>query len=417
MMEPILRCDDLGKRYKLYRHPAQRLLDWITPGGRARYREFWALRHVSFAVAPGECVGVIGSNGAGKSTLLRLVADTATATEGRVTTRGRSLALLDLSTGFMPELSGRSNVDYVARLVGYDTNEARERMPSIIEFADLGEFIDHPVRTYSTGMFLRLAFAVYAGLDPRLLLVDEALAVGDVAFQRRCLRRIEELRSQQGTAILLVSHDLTLVTQLCQRTVVLDHGRIAFDGTPRDAVETMQSLLFQHGTAPARDDDDSIAYGDGGATILDVWTEEASGRRTTTIPVGGVIFFCYRIRFNAAVDQPVLGMRLATVQGVVLSSSTTHSCSYRTQTAQAGTEWEVRWQLDPRLVPGAYFLSCGCCYPDRDVFLCRKIDTLKLTVIGATLSSGFADIVRNIEIRSAHDRTTDNRMPSSHQRP
>lgn len=403
-MTPVLRCDDLGKRYKLYRHPAQRLLDWVTRGP-ARFREFWALRHVSFEVAPGECVGVIGSNGAGKSTLLRLVAGTATASEGTVATNGRALALLDLSTGFVAELSGRSNIDYVARLVGYDAHEARARMASIIEFADLGEFIDHPVRTYSSGMFLRLAFAVYAGLDPRLLLVDEALAVGDVAFQRRCLRRIEELRSQHGTAILLVSHDLTLVTQLCQRAIVLDHGRLAFNGSARDAVETMQGLLFQHGTAPTRGDDDSMEYGDGGASITEVWTEDASGRRTTTITAGGVLSFCYRIRFHRPVDGPLLGMRLATVQGVVLSSANTHTYGYRTTAAAAGDEWEVRWQLSPRLVPGAYFLSCGCSYPDRDAFLCRSIDALKLTVIGHARSSGFVDSVTDVSVRPAQPAT------------
>jgi lipopolysaccharide transport system ATP-binding protein len=328
-----------------------------------------------------------------------LIAGTARASEGRVTSNGRALALLDLSTGFAPELTGRMNIDYVARLVGYDTIEARERTPAIIEFAELGEFIDHPVRTYSTGMFLRLAFAVYAGLDPRMLLVDEALAVGDVAFQRRCLRRIEELRAQHGTAILLVSHDLALVTQFCQRAVVLDHGALAFDGRPRDAVETLQSLLFHDGPVPARADDDSIASGDGGASIADVWAEDASGRRTATVPVGTALSFCYRIRFHCSVDQPVLGFRLATVQGIVLSSANTYTYGYRTASAVAGDEWEVRWQLSLRLVPGSYFLSCGCSYSDRDVFLCRRVDALKLTVIGQARGVGIVDSVSSLTVQ------------------
>jgi ABC-type polysaccharide/polyol phosphate transport system ATPase subunit len=410
-MDPVLRCDDLGKRYKLYRHPAQRLLDWMTPGGPVRYREFWALRHLSFEIAAGESLGIIGPNGAGKSTLLKMLAGTVTPTEGRFETRSRLLALLELGTGFHPELTGRENIAYVAGLLDYSPEAIAERTPAVIDFAGLGDFIDRPVRTYSSGMFVRLAFAVYAGLEPRILVVDEALAVGDIAFQRRCLGRIEELRAN-GTAILLVTHDMVLLPQFCDRAMVLHQGQTRFAGSPRDAVEVLHSIMFDQPENPVRAADDSMAYGDGSAELTDIWIEDPSGRRTETIAAGTPFTFCYRVRFRRPITDPVLGLRLATVHGIVLTSTNTQMHGRRTGAAEAGDEWEARWLLHPQLTPGHYFLSCGCSYPDRDAFLCRKVDALKLTVSGATRSSGLAEIVRDVEIRHTEVRSTNHPVPS-----
>jgi ABC-type polysaccharide/polyol phosphate transport system ATPase subunit len=407
---PVLRCHDLGKRYKLYQRPTQRLLDWVTPQGAPRYREFWALRHVAFELARGECLGFVGPNGAGKSTLLKILAGTVTATEGSFDSSGRLLALLELGTGFHPDLCGRDNIGYVAGLLGYPPAEIGARTPSIIEFAGLGDFIERPVRTYSSGMFVRLAFAVFAGLEPSILIVDEALAVGDIAFQRRCLRRIEELRAN-GTAILLVTHDMVLLPQFCDRAVVLHHGETRFTGSPRDAVEVLHGILFEQPEAPIRAVDDSIAYGDGQAEFVEIWIEDDAGRRTNTIAVGSTFMFCYRVRFRVATAEPVFGLRLATVHGIILTSTNTQMHGRRTGTAGSGDEWEARWRLHPQLTPGHYFLSCGCSYPDRDAFLCRKVDALKLTVIGTTRSSGLAEVVQDVEIRTCTDRSTADRVP------
>jgi ABC-type polysaccharide/polyol phosphate transport system ATPase subunit len=411
MSAPALRCHDLGKRYKLYQRPGQRLLDWVAPHGAPRYQDFWALRHVSFAVTPGECLGIIGPNGAGKSTLLKILAGTMTPTEGSFAAAHRVLALLELGTGLHPELTGRDNVQYVAGLLGYVPEEIAQRTPAIVEFAGLGDFIDRPVRTYSSGMFVRLAFAVYAGLEPRILIVDEALAVGDIAFQRRCLRRIEDLRSN-GTAILLVTHDMVLVPQFCDRALLLHQGETRFAGAPRDAVEVLHGILFAEPAPALRAVDDSIAYGDGAAEFVDIWVEDGGGRRTETVAVGGQFTFCYRVRFRAETPEPVLGLRLATVHGIVLTSTNTQMQGRRTATAEPGDEWEVRWRLHPPLTPGHYFLSCGCSYPDRDAFLCRKVDALKLTVVGTTRASGLADVVQDVEIRTPDSGSTAARAPS-----
>jgi len=405
-MPPVLRCRDLGKRYKFYARPVDRLLEWVRPSAGSRHEDFWALRNVSFDVHAGECLGVIGPNGAGKSTLLKILAGAATPNEGHFEATGRILALLELGTGFSPELTGRANIAYVTALLGYEAAEVTRRTPAIIEFAGLGEFIDHPVRTYSSGMFVRLAFSVYAGLDPDILIVDEALAVGDAGFQRRCLRRIEELRDRHRTAIVLVTHDMALVSHFCHRALVLHHGRVLFDGASRDAIEVTHGILFQQQEIPSRRPDDSIAYGDGAAEFVDIWVEDQSGRRTDAVGGATPVTFCYRVQFHTTVQQPILGMRLVTVQGIVLSSTNTQMLGVRTGLARPGDVWEIRWHLNPRLTPGYYFLSCGCSYLERNVFLCRKVDALKLTVIGAMQTAGFADFVHAVEVRSLDGGST-----------
>ena len=235
---------NLGKRFKLYARPADRLLEWASFGAVRRHTEFWALRDVSFTVRAGECLGIIGVNGAGKSTLLKILSRALYATEGTFEVRGRLVSLLELGTGFQPELTGRQNIFESAQLLGFPERYVRQRLEAILDFAQLGEFVDQPVRLYSSGMFVRLAFSLFAHLDPDVYIVDEALAVGDVFFQQRCFRHFRALR-ERGCTILFVSHDMEAVTHLCDRAILLNGGKLSAEGDPVHVVHDYFALKGQ----------------------------------------------------------------------------------------------------------------------------------------------------------------------------
>ncbi|MEP0841112.1 MAG: ABC transporter ATP-binding protein [Phycisphaerae bacterium] len=241
-----LRVTDLGKCYHMYARPQDRLrqalLRWR---GRRLYREFWALRHVSFEVAPGESVGIIGRNGSGKSTLLQLIAGTLAASEGRVEVSGRVCALLELGSGFNPEFTGRENVFLNGAILGMSRAQMQARLDEIAAFADIGEFLDQPVKTYSNGMVLRLAFSVATSVEPDILIIDEALAVGDLLFQQKCIERIRRLCAA-GTTLLFVSHDPEAVRSLCRRGVWLDQGEARLIGPAQEVADAyMRSYSVQ----------------------------------------------------------------------------------------------------------------------------------------------------------------------------
>lgn len=234
----------VSKMYRIYDRPQDRLKQMLWRGRRSYGREFWALRDVSLEVRRGETLGVIGRNGSGKSTLLQIIAGTLAASAGDVLVQGRVAALLELGSGFNPEFSGRENVFLNGAILGVDRAELENRFDEIAAFADIGQFIDQPVKLYSSGMFVRLAFAVQACLDPDVLIVDEALSVGDIFFQQKCAARIQHL-VDQGTAILFVSHDLSSVSQLCQRVMLLDGGHAIEYGEPKLVLERYTALMYE----------------------------------------------------------------------------------------------------------------------------------------------------------------------------
>jgi ABC-type polysaccharide/polyol phosphate transport system ATPase subunit len=230
---------NISKRYRLYSKPTDRLREWATLGKRCCHRDFWALRDLTLSVEEGEALGIIGENGAGKTTLLKIISGTAFATEGEVQVQGRLTALLELGTGFHPEFTGRENIMLNARLVGLSQEEIRRRMPEVIEFAELREFIDQPVRTYSSGMQVRLGFAVASSVNPDVLAVDEALAVGDAYFQKKSLDRVRHYLDG-GMTFLFVTHDLSLVRRFCSRCIWLKEGRIEAMGETHKVVSAYE---------------------------------------------------------------------------------------------------------------------------------------------------------------------------------
>ncbi len=234
--ELAIKAQGLGKCYPIYDQPRDRLLQLLLPRGKQRYREFWALKDVALEVRKGETLGIIGRNGSGKSTLLQLICGTSTASTGSVTSHGRIAALLELGSGFNPEFSGRENVYLNGAVLGLKRAEIEARFDEITAFANIGEFIDQPTRTYSSGMLVRLAFAVSVCVEPDILIVDEALAVGDASFQFKCLERLERL-TRQGTTLLFVSHDMSMVKRFCNRALYLRDGEIRASGAPEAMAE------------------------------------------------------------------------------------------------------------------------------------------------------------------------------------
>src|SRR5215213_9489367 len=242
-MATALRVENVSKQYRIYEHPGDRLKESLTRGRWKRHREFWALRDVTFEVESGTTTGVIGPNGSGKSTLLQIITGTLEPTHGSVHHEGRIAALLELGAGFNPEFTGLENIHLNAQLLGLSRRETERLLPEIERFAEIGDFLDQPVKTYSSGMYIRLAFAIAVAADPQILIVDEALSVGDAVFQHRCLRRIKQMQ-ENGATILFVSHDTHAVRALCSRAILLNGGRVLSDGQPADVLKRYQRLIM-----------------------------------------------------------------------------------------------------------------------------------------------------------------------------
>ena len=254
-MQPDVEIDRLSKRYMVATpdHAPAAPRSWLRRFGRRDRRPFWALRDLSLAVPRGETLGIVGSNGAGKSTLLKLLSGITAPTSGEIRLYGRVAALIEVGSGFHPELTGRENVYLSGSILGMRRAEITTKLEKIVGFAEVGDFIDTPVKWYSSGMYVRLGFAVAAHLEPEILLVDEVLSVGDERFQGRCLRRVGELR-QAGTTIIIISHDLASIERVCDRVVLLERGRIAADGHPAPVIAEYRRRLIAAAAAPSDED-------------------------------------------------------------------------------------------------------------------------------------------------------------------
>lgn len=360
----------------------------IKQKARGAYRDFWALRDISFNVRRGESVGIIGRNGSGKSTLLQLIAGTLQPSDGSIKKIGRVAALLELGSGFNPDFTGRENVHLNAAVLGLSKEEIDERFDDIVEFAGIGDFLDQPVKTYSSGMMVRLAFSVTIAVKPDILIVDEALAVGDIGFQRRCFRRIDELK-ERGCTFLFVSHDINAVTNLCDRAVLLEQGRILAIDDPKICGNIYQQKIFGEKVQA-----EIKSYGSGDADLEEIWIEDAEGQTIETIESGSPFEFCYRIKFHRTVDNPIFGLRVTNVHGVLLTSTNTEMLGERsTGQFEPGDATVVKWRLTLPVSPGHLFFSAGCSYSDRDQFVCRKLDVLRVPVFGQFRNAGLMDVV------------------------
>jgi len=385
-MNTALRVESVSKQYRMYNHPGDRLKEMLTRGRWKRHREFWALQDISFEIKAGTTTGIIGPNGSGKSTLLQIITGTLEPTHGTVWHEGRIAALLELGAGFNPEFTGLENIFMNAALIGFSRSETEALIPEIERFAEIGQFINQPVKTYSSGMYVRLAFSIAISASPRILIIDEALAVGDAVFQHRCTRRIRKMQ-ESGVTIFFVSHDPGAVRALCSRAILLNAGRIESDGKPADVLNHYQKLIMarEHdydkvSAAPDEDEVDlfvdeqaaalhyTFRHGDGSAEVLRVELLDTAHRRVELVESGEPVCVRMRVRFRADVEAPVCGFLIRNRHGIHLYGTNTELQHVELGTVRSGEVVEIAFAFDCRLAPDSYSIAVAAHSPDAVSF-------------------------------------------------
>jgi lipopolysaccharide transport system ATP-binding protein len=365
---PRISFDRVSKRYSWRRERARSFLEIFTGLLKRREpaREFWALRDLSFEVSPGEAIGLIGPNGAGKSTALKLASRVIDPTYGSVLVNGTVSGLLELAAGFHPDLSGRENVFLSGALMGLSRREMQALYGGIVEFSGIGDFVDTPVKHYSSGMAMRLGFAIASSVDPAVLLIDEVLAVGDRSFNQRCMDRVFSLRDQ-GTAVLLVSHDLEAVRSLCDRAVLLEHGQTVQVGRPEDVVNSYLQRVSasEHSTAALERREREERWGSGELHVDDVWLEDADGARVPGLPSGSPFTVAARYTAKERLERPTFGLAVKDHSGYLLSGPNTRFDGLGLGSIEGQGVLRYRVSSSP-LQEGHYFLSLGV-YDERMV--------------------------------------------------
>jgi len=447
MTDIAIKVNNLRKCYQIYDTPRDRLKQFVIPrlqklsrqSPKQYFREFWALKDVSFEIKKGETVGIIGRNGSGKSTLLQMICGTLTPTSGSVQTNGRIAALLELGSGFNPEFSGRENVYMNASVLGLSNEEIDKRFDDIVVFADIGDFIEQPVKTYSSGMMVRLAFAVAINVDPEILIVDEALSVGDELFQRKCFSRIEAIRAN-GATILFVSHSGGTIIELCDRAVLMDAGDKLAIGTPKQIVGRYQKLLYapadkreaireqirradvyfvasadiventsheerspkehaqelQESFDPNLKPSSMIEYESHGAYIGSPAVLSLAGKQINNLIRSKTYLYTYTVQFTKSACNVHFAMLIKTTSGVELgggvsASGARNSLAY----VPAGSNYRVEFRFCCALNPGVYFLNAGVVgdVDGSETYLHRVIDIAMFRVQpdSENLATGIVD--------------------------
>lgn len=351
----------LGKAYRHYPKRWQRLLEWLWPSGPRRHRLHWVLQGVDLRILPGESVGLMGLNGAGKSTLLKIIAGTVQPTEGQVRHQGHLAALLELGMGFHPEFTGRENAILAGRLLGHSAQTMQDLMPQIEAFAEIGDYMDQALRTYSSGMQVRLAFSVATAVRPDILIVDEALSVGDAYFQQKSFDRIRQFR-QAGTTLLLVSHDKQAIQSICERVVLLHQGRIDMDGPAEAVMDRYNALLADHQPQQIRQqrlDDGRVATssGTGEATVSAIGLFNPSGQAVEVVGVGDEVLLRIEVMARADLPRLVLGYGIKNRWGQVMYGTNTELTRQTLHSVRAGQRWQFELRFPVHLAPGHYSIQ------------------------------------------------------------
>jgi len=363
----LLQVQNVSKVYRLYHQPIHRLLEPFSK--KYAPKQFWALRDVSFGVERGEVFGVVGPNGSGKSTLLQIVSGILEPTRGRVITKGRIAALLELGAGFNPEFSGRENVFLNGEILGISRAEMQRVFPNIERFAEIGSFIDRPVKEYSSGMYVRLAFSTAIHVDPEILIVDEALAVGDAIFANRCIKKFEDLKAR-GITVMFVSHDMGLVKRLCDRAALMLDGRIAALGAPSEVVNRYHGVVLERQAGEndvpesARDDSNaklsngaSHRHGDGASKITEVEIVNSDGEKTRSLQPGDPMTIRVTARAERDLDDPVVGVLIRNRLGIDVFGTNTRIEGIEIGSVAAGENFEVEFTFDCLLTRQDYTLT------------------------------------------------------------
>lgn len=420
MGELAIKVNHVDKLYKLYDKPSDRLKESLGLSKAKKYKEHYALRDMSFDVKKGECVGIIGTNGAGKSTILKIITGVLNPTAGNVEIDGRISALLELGAGFNSEYTGLENVYLNGTMIGFSREEIDAKLDDILNFADIGDFINQPVKTYSSGMFVRLAFAVAINIEPEILIVDEALSVGDVFFQSKCYHKFEEFKNQ-GKTILFVSHDLTSINKYCDRAILLNKGSKMAEGTPKEIIDLYKKVLVGQDDESFQGDrntnqnvlnedeiwkdhlninPDTNEYGNGKADIIDFAICDETGNITNIIEKGKQFSVKMRVRFNQSINLPIYAFAIKNNQGVTITGTNSMYEKADTGRPEIGDVVEVSYTMRMDLQGGEYLLSLGCTgYEKGELTVYHRLyDICNITVISDKVTDGYYDLYPELTI-------------------
>lgn len=419
MDDTAIKVENLSKVYKLYNKPIDRLRESLGFTKKSLSQEFYALKNVTIEVKRGETVGIIGTNGSGKSTILKIITGVLDATEGKVIIQGRISALLELGAGFNMEYTGMENIYLNGTMIGFSDAEISAKLNDILEFADIGDFVYQPVKTYSSGMFVRLAFAVAINIEPEILIVDEALSVGDVFFQAKCYRKFEEFK-QSGKTILFVSHDLSSVSKYCDRVVLLNKGVKLAEGNPKEIVDLYKKLLVnqldtklenttlnEYKDAYKKDtiwklnllvNPKVLEYGEKEAEIMDFAIMDSNGTITNTIEKGSVFQIKMKVLFHQAIQDPIFAYTIKNILGTELTGTNTMYEKINVLPQEKGAVRTVTFEQEMNLQGGEYLLSLGCTgYREAEFTVYHRLyDLCSIVVISDKNTVGFFDMKSHV---------------------
>lgn len=420
MSKIAISVKNLTKIYKLYDKPIDRLKETLSITKKKYHREHYALRDISFDVKKGESVGIIGTNGSGKSTILKIITGVLNQTSGELKVKGKISALLELGAGFNLEYTGMENIYLNGTMMGYTKEEIEKKLDNIINFADIGEFINQPVKTYSSGMFVRLAFAVAINIDPEILIVDEALSVGDVFFQAKCYKKFQEFRDM-GKTIIFVSHDLKSVSKYCDKVILLNKGIFIEEGNPKKVIDTYKKILVNQFDKEIKNEKEKeknveskvlweskmnlnsnkLEYGNKDAEIIDFGILDENNILTNTVNKNESFRIKMKVRFNKKIQEPIFAFTIKDIKGNEITGTNTMIEEVYFKNPERNDVVEVEFEQIMNLQGGEYLLSLGCTgFKDGDFTVYHRLyDVCSISVVSSKDSVGFYDMNSSIIIK------------------
>ncbi len=419
-MNTAIDVNHVSKVYRLYEKPYYRIMDALNVGGK-KYTEHAALKDISFQIGQGECVGIIGTNGSGKSTILKIITGVLQPTSGSVTVNGRISALLELGAGFNMEYNGIENVYLNGTMLGFSEEEIQEKLPAILDFADIGDYVYQPVKTYSSGMFVRLAFAVAINIDPEILIVDEALSVGDVFFQAKCYHKFEEFK-QLGKTIVFVSHDLSSIQKYCDRVILLNQGDMLGKGGAKEMIDAYKQVLVgqyqpvQQESSLVDDEEiralaaqkagvnpELLEYGTRQAKIVDFFITDEHQMRSNAIIKGTEFTVHMRVEFYEDLPAPIFAFSFKNIRGTEITGTNSMVEKAFLEPVKAGMVKEATFTQRMSLQGGEYLLSLGLTGFVGDEFQVyhRLYDVINVTVVSDKNTVGFYDMDSTVKVTDA----------------
>lgn len=408
-----IEARQITKIYKLYNKLSDRMREALGLSRKKLYKEHYALRGVDLAIRQGEAVGIIGTNGSGKSTILKIITGVLNPTGGEVTVRGRISALLELGAGFNMEYNGIENIYLNGTMMGFSEKEIDEKLQAILEFADIGDYVYQPCKTYSSGMFVRLAFAVAINIEPEILIVDEALSVGDVFFQAKCYHKFEEFK-QMGKTILFVSHDLSSIAKYCDRVILLNKGIKLGEGSPKEMIDAYKQVLVGQYPLPEEEmqtdentlpeseiNEKALEYGTRAGEITEYYLTDQKGTRTGAIIKGEKFTLHMKVRFNSDLPAPIFAFTIKDKRGTEITGTNTMVEKAFLSPVKAGEEKTITFTQHLDLQGGEYLLSLGVTGYEGDVFQVyhRLYDVLNLTVVSEKNTVGYYDCNSQVVVK------------------